>query len=74
MGGYHGAFGYMCGGEVLPGPTAVPRTHQLQPDAVAAAPDPAGAQPIAWQVNYPHKLQHSWSPGVTQKARSPTVT
>ena len=26
--GYHDAFGYMCGGAVLQGPNAVPRTPQ----------------------------------------------
>ena len=43
---YHYASGYMCGGAVLPGPMAVPRTPQPQPSAAATSPEPAGAHPI----------------------------
>ena len=46
MGGYHNASGYMCGGSVLPGPTAVPRTPKPQPSAMTTSPEPTRAQPI----------------------------
>ena len=51
--GYHGASGYMCGGEVLPGPTAVPQTPQLHPDNAATSLDPTGAHPIVWREHFP---------------------
>ena len=35
---YHNTSGYMCGGGVLPVPTAVPWTPQLQPSAAATSP------------------------------------
>ena len=50
--GYHNAYWYMCGGAVLPGPTAVPRTSQQQPSAAATSPEPAGEHPILWRANF----------------------
>ena len=46
--GYHDASGYMCGGSVLPGPTVVLRTPQMQPRSAATSPEPVGAHPIVW--------------------------
>ena len=50
---YHKYYGYMCRREVLLGPTAVPRTPQLQPSAAAIYPEPAGAHPILWRAHFP---------------------
>ena len=48
MDGYHKTYVYMCGGAVLLGPTAVPRTPEPQPNAAATSPEPAGLHPILW--------------------------
>ena len=48
MDGYHDTSGCMCGGVVLPGPTAIPRILPLQPSAVRPSPDPIAAHPIVW--------------------------
>ena len=44
---------YMCGGAVLPGPTTVSRTPQLQPSAATTSPETAYAHPI---VRWAHFL------------------
>ena len=44
--GYHDASCYMCGGVVLPGPTATPRELPPQPSAARPSPNPTGAHPI----------------------------
>ena len=53
--GYHNASGYMCGGAVLPGPTAVPRTPQPQPSAAATSLEPLLVHHIVWQA---HQHRH----------------
>ena len=50
--GYHDASGYMFGGSVLLGPTALPRTHQPHPITVATSSDPAGEHPIVWRDHF----------------------
>ena len=50
---YHYASGYMCGGAVLPVPTAVPWTPQYQPSSAATSQDPAIANPILWRAHFP---------------------
>ena len=47
--GYYDAYGCMCGGAVLLGPTAVTHTSQPQPSTAATSPEPAGAHPIIWK-------------------------
>ena len=51
--GYHDASGYMCGGVVLPGPTAVPRTLPPQPSAARPAQGEPAAHPIVWRASFP---------------------
>ena len=53
--GYHDALGYMCGGVVLPGPTATPRKLPPQPSAERALPQPHGGTP--------HSMSHALSKG-----------
>ena len=48
--GYHDAPRYICGGEVLPGPTAVPWTLQLHLSAANKTLEPTEAHPIVWQA------------------------
>ena len=43
--GYHDSSGYMCGGVVLPGPTATPRTFPPHPSAMRPSPTPQGHTP-----------------------------
>ena len=71
--GYHNAPGYMCGGALIPGPKAVPRTHQLQPSAAATSPEPTGAHPIVWRARFPADITAQLVSWVNQKTRSPTV-
>ena len=49
---YHNASVYMCGGEVLPGPTTAPRISQPQPSAATKYLNPTGAHPIVLQANF----------------------
>ena len=51
--GYQDAYGYMCGGAVILGPTALTRTPQQQPSAAATSLDPKGAQSIKWRALFP---------------------
>ena len=51
--GNNNASGFMCGGSVLPGPTAVPWTSQPQPSTVATSMKPAGTHPIVWRAHFP---------------------
>ena len=44
--GDHDAYGNMCGGVVLPGPTAIPQELPPQPSAARTSPNPKGAHPI----------------------------
>ena len=53
--GYHNASGYMCGGVVLPGPTATPRTLPPQPSAARPSPNPTGGAP--------HSMAHALPKG-----------
>ena len=50
--GYHDASGYMCEGEVILGPMAVPRTPQPQPRATATSPETVGVHPIVRQAHF----------------------
>ena len=50
--GYHDASGYMCEGEVILGPMAVPRTPQPQPRAPATSPETVGVHPIVRQAHF----------------------
>ena len=52
MDGYHNAYGYMCGGVVLLGLTAVPQNPQLQPIVAATSPETTGVHPIIWQAHF----------------------
>ena len=57
--GYHDASNHMRVGEVLPGPTAVPWTLQLQPSAANKTLDPTEAHPIFWCAQFPKDLSVS---------------
>ena len=57
--GYHDASGYMCGGVVLPGPTATPITLPPQPSAARPSPNPTGAHPIVWRMPFPKDIVES---------------
>ena len=57
--GYHDASGYMCGGVVLLGPTATPRTLTPQPSAARPSPNPTGAHPIVWHMPFPKDIVDS---------------
>ena len=59
MEGYHNASGYMCGGVVLPGPTATPRTLPPQTSAAQPSPNPTGAHPIVWRMPFPKVIVES---------------
>ena len=50
--GYHDSYGRMCGGVVLPGPSAVPRVLQKHPSAALPSKDKLAAHPIVWSVPY----------------------
>ena len=50
--GYHDVSGYMCGGVVLPGPTATPRTLPPQRIGARPSPNPTGAHPIVWRMPF----------------------
>ena len=43
----------MCGGSVLPGPTALPQKLHPQTRAAQKTPDTTGAHPNFWQENSP---------------------
>ena len=49
---YHNASGYLCGGVVLPGPTAIPQSLPPQPSAARTSPNPNGAHPIVWRIPF----------------------
>ena len=51
--GYHNASGYMCGGVVLPGPTATPRKLPPQPSAARPSPNPTRSHKIVWRMPFP---------------------
>ena len=57
--GYHDASGYMSGGVVLPGPTVIPRSLQLQPSAARPPPNPNCDHPIVWRMNFPKYIVDS---------------
>ena len=59
---YHDASGYMCVGEVLPGPTTVPQTLQPQPSSAKITLDSKGEQPIFGGSNYPRMYLCHWLP------------
>ena len=52
--GYHDASGYMCGGMVLPGPTAISRILPPQSSAARPSTNPKGSHPIVWRMPF-HK-------------------
>ena len=54
--GYHDASGYMCGGVVLPGPTATPRTLPPHPSAAQPSPHPTNSHPIVWRMTFPKDI------------------
>ena len=49
----------MCGGSVLPVPTALPRTLQLQTSDVKPTPDYTGVHPIVWREPLPKEVSMS---------------
>ena len=51
--GYHDASGYMCGGMVLPGPTAMTRVWMPQPSAAHPPPNPTAAHPVVCKAPLP---------------------
>ena len=53
---YHDSSGRMCGGVVLPGPSAIPRVLQNQPSADLPSKDKLAAHPIVWRVPYPQDI------------------
>ena len=57
--GYHDASGYMCGGVVLPGPTATPLTLPPHPSDERPSPNPLGAHPIVWHMPFPKDIVES---------------
>ena len=57
--GYHDASGYMCGGMVLPGPTAIPQELPPQPSAVRPSPNPKGEPSIVWRMPFPKDIVDS---------------
>ena len=54
--GYHNYSGRMCGGVVLPGPSAVPSVLQKQLSAALPSKDKLDAHPIVWSVSYPQNV------------------
>ena len=54
--GYHDSSGRMCGGVVLPGPSAAPRVLQKHPIADLPSKDKLTAHPIVWSVPYPQDV------------------
>ena len=57
--GYHDASGYMCGGMVLPGPTAIPWSLLPQPSSMPPSPKPNRAHPIVWCMPFPKDILDS---------------
>ena len=57
--GYLGASGCMCGGVVLPGPTAIPQELTSQTSAAQPSPNPKGAHPIVWSMPFPKDIVES---------------
>ena len=56
LNGYHDSSGRMCGGVVLPGPSAVPRVLQKQTSASLPSKDKLATHPIVWRVPYPQDI------------------
>ena len=54
--GYHDSSGRMCGGVVLPGPSAVHRVLQKQPSTALPSKEKLAAHPIVWRVPYPQDI------------------
>ena len=50
--GYPDASGYMCGGSVLLGPTAVPWIPQPHPSAATTSLEPIGVHSIVWHAHF----------------------
>ena len=59
MDGYNDASGYMCGGVVLPGPTAIPQELPPQPSAARPSPNPKWEHPIVWHMPFPKYIVDS---------------
>ena len=57
--GYHDASGYMCGGVVIPGPTAIPRIFPPQPSSARRSPNPIVSHPIVWRTPFPKDIVNS---------------
>ena len=74
LNGYHDSSGRMCGGVVLPGPSAVPRFLHNQPSAALPSKYKLAAHPIVWRVPYPQdivdRLVTYKNPGVTSTTRT----
>ena len=51
--GYHDAYGTLCEGALLPGPTAVPREMKAHNITPLPSPDPSAPQPIIWRTHFP---------------------
>ena len=69
--GYHDYSGILCGGVVLPRPSAVPLVLQKQPSAALPSKDKLAAHPIVWRVTYPQDVV---DPLVTYKNPGGTST
>ena len=59
MDGYHDAYGYMCAGVVLPGPTYIPLSLPPQPSAARPSLNPNGAHLIVWRMPFPKDIVDS---------------
>ena len=59
VGSYHDASGYMYGGVVLPGPTAILRILLHHPSVARPSPNPNGAYPIARRTPFPKDIVDS---------------
>ena len=74
LNGYHESSGRMCGGVVLPVPSAFPCVLQKQPSAVLPSREKLAAHPIVWRVPYPqdivNRLVTYKIPGVTSTTRT----
>ena len=65
--GYHDSYGRMCGGVVLPVPSAIPCVLQNQHSAALPSKDKLSVHPIVWRVPFPPG--YSQPPGHLQKSR-----
>ena len=57
--GNHNASGYMCGGVVLPVPTAIPRVLPPQPSATRPSLNPTVSHPVVRRVSLPKYVVES---------------